>query len=518
MRECLYRVNRKRPKSTDPDVEKAKERISFVKNNLLSPDILDPKWFAIYNCYQFLLKQANAIDFDDLLVLSIELLRMSSVAREKVQSRWNYMLIDEYQDTNVAQYQMTKLLVEKHNNLFVVGDPDQSIYSWRGAQYKNIFNFEHDFPGAKVVALEQNYRSTNIILRAANSLIKKNGQRMDKSLWSALGEGELVRVVELDTEKKEARWIVSEIERHLKDNDVTSYNEVAILYRTNAQSRLFEDALMFSQLPYSIVKASSFYDRKEIRDVVSILRMLVSDNDFVAFERSVGIGASGFGDASVNRVLSCARNGNVFQCCLTGDIIGLGKKQQQALGEYVSKVLTLREMMPLLSVARLIEISIAKFNYLTVLKRTPETFVDRKENLDELVALAQEWSRSKESPTLSGFLEDLSLRSGAAENSNIPTIKLMTLHSSKGLEFDLVFIAGVEEGLMPHAASLGKDAYRIDEERRLCYVGMTRAKRLLCLSHVKMRTINVKASKRNPSRFLAEIPESCVRKSRIISR
>lgn len=496
-------------------LKKIRLQISSAKNDLLSSEEIknDSTLSEAYSLYQRKLKECNALDFDDLLYLPVKLLREQEAIRQIYQNRWTFVLIDEYQDTNLAQYTLTKILVEKHHNLFAVGDPDQSIYSWRGARYENILNFESDFPGAKVVTLDQNYRSTNTILQGANALIQKNSERYDKKLWSDLGEGSKIKIYVGQNEKQEALFVANQIVKHAS-NDLVAFDEVAIFYRTNAQSRPFEDVLLSRRIPYTIVGGISFYDRREVKDILAFLRMAVSNTDLISFLRTISIPRRGIGATLLEKLtLAAERRGvPIFTFCEEllahphfEPEIKLGSKQKEGLKNYIQLIHFLRNRKNSMKIYELISEAISEVGYLLYIQEDPETLQDRKENLDELIAKAAEWEEEHEEPSLPKFLEELALRSHVAQNTDLPSIKLMTLHNSKGMEFNLVFLVGMEEDLFPHI-NTKDDPKAIEEERRLCYVGMTRAKRYLYLCSTIYRYMWGTARLMRPSRFLKEIP------------
>jgi len=489
--------------------------ISAAKNDLIGPDAFkgDRLTQEAYSRYQTKLKECNALDFDDLLYLTVRLLQEDPSACNEYQNRWLFVLIDECQDTNHAQYTLAKILVEKNRNLFAVGDPDQSIYSWRGAKYQNILNFESDFPGAKVVTLDQNYRSTNRILAAANALISQNCDRYDKKLWSDLGEGAKIGLMIGQNERQEAEFAAEKIYRHMM-NDAISYDEIAVLYRTNAQSRAFEDAFLRRKIPYAIIGGLSFYDRREVKDLFAYLRMIVSNADLISFLRTVNLPRRGLGAAALEKIAAAAEMQKmpIFSFC--EELLShpgfcpelkLGTKQREGLQDYVKTIRRLRALRPSLKLHELIAETLEASRYLSYIQEDPETFQDRKENLDELMGKAAEWEEEQEDPTLIRFLEELSLRSTVQQESSLPAVKLMTLHNGKGLEFTLVFLVGLEEDLFPHI-NAKDDPKALEEERRLCYVGMTRAKRFLYLSSSLYRFMWGTPRLMRPSRFIKEIP------------
>lgn len=503
-------------------VKSIKHGISNAKNELKAPDQLDKPSFPsheftlfkdAYTMYQQKLKEYNALDFDDLLFQCVHLLKVSAKARELYQKRWSFLLIDEYQDTNAAQYTLTRLLVEKHHNLFVVGDPDQSIYSWRGANIHNILNFEKDFLNAKVVKLEQNYRSTNHILSAANSLIQHNESRYEKNLWSGLGDGEKVQIHISENEHEESKYVVEHILKHHKKG--LSLDKVVIFYRTNAQSRVFEDRLLREKIPYVIIGGISFYQRREIKDILSLLRMVNSETDFMSFSRTINLPKRGLGPTTIEKLkeYSEKRCIPILNFCRrlvanSGaiDDFKLSPKQLSGLKEYVALIDSIkRSHENKVFLKDLIKQAIEDSRYLDYLKEDQETFDDRKANLDELIRKAAEWEEEMQTLSLEHFLEELSLKSSSDESHHMQEcIRLMTLHNGKGLEFELTFVVGMEEELLPHINS--KDsAEALEEERRLCYVGMTRAKRYLYMTGSRYRLIWGTPRIMQPSRFLEEI-------------
>lgn len=492
--------------------KKVRHQISSSKNDMISPENADKEFSHIYQLYQQKLKECNALDFDDLLYLTVKLLKEHESIRDYYQKKWLFVLIDEYQDTNVAQYYLAKILVDKHKNIFAVGDPDQSIYSWRGARYQNILNFEQDFPGAKVVTLDQNYRSTNTILQASNALIQNNCDRYEKKLWSALGEGSKIGLFIGQNEKEEAAFVASKIFTHERDYPL---NQMAIFYRTNAQSRIFEDALLSRKIAYQIIGGLSFYQRREIKDILAFLKMLISNTDLISFLRTINLPKRGIGTGSLDKIVEAAAEQSIpiFTFCekiVNGSVVlKLGTKQKEGLRDYISIIHSLRNRLNSLVIHELISEMITSTRYLNYLHEDPETFQDRKENIDELIGKAAEWEEENSNGTLIQFLEELSLRTTKEESPHIPSVKLMTLHNSKGLEFDVVFLVGLEEDLLPHINSRD-DEKLVEEERRLCYVGMTRAKNILYLTSTTYRFMWGAARYMRPSRFLKEIPKEYI--------
>lgn len=509
-----------------------KSLISNAKNQLISPDKVDEseftssveQWFPkVYHLYQLKLKEYNAVDFDDLLYLTVKLLKENETVLEYYQSRWQFLLIDEYQDTNHAQYSLVKLLVEKTGNLFVVGDPDQSIYSWRGANIKNIMNFHTDYPGARVVRLEQNYRSRSNILKAANDLILNNENRYEKNLWSDLGEGEKLFVYIAGGELEETEFVTQQILLQKSKNHIR-FNDIVIFYRTNFQSRVFEDALLRKKIPYVIVGGISFYQRKEIKDILAFIRLIHSGSDFVAFSRTINLPKRGFGNTTLDKLRQAAEENGLSILALCEKLVDdtslplplkLSSKQKAALNDYLKAIHELRTISQQGSLSELVVSAIKQTHYLEYIKsEDKDTFDDRKANLEELVSKAAEWESLADEPSLAGFLEELSLKSTLDEvTESQDRISLMTLHNGKGLEFHVVFMVGMEEDLFPHANARGSyDA--LEEERRLCYVGMTRAKEYLYLSAAESRYLWGTSRYMRPSRFLTEIPGKYIKKVR----
>ncbi len=499
LKECMAACNQK-----DKLIKAVRAEISRAKNNLVEPE----EYGDIYKLYQSKLKEYNAVDFDDLLFLVVELFRSHSDILEKFQRRWKFILIDEYQDTNIAQHEIIKLLSSQHHNVFAVGDPDQSIYSWRGASIHNILNFEKDFPGARIVALEQNYRSRTTILNAANALIHHNPGQYEKKLWSTRGPGEKIGFFLCENEHAEADFVVQQLLKH-QMHDKIPLHECVIFYRTNFQSRLFEDKLLRQKIPYVIIGGLSIYQRREIKDIFSFLRIVLGGSDFISFSRTINLPRRGLGEATLTRLelLSAEKNLPIFNLCaaivLRQIDFKLSPKQFEGLKSYVDMILALREMVKAkVPLHTLITEAIDRSKYFDVLAEDPESFAERKENLAELVSKAAEY----EETTLAQFLEELTLRSSADEAEPLQdAVRLMTLHNGKGLEFTAVFLVGLEEDLFPHVNAKERPE-ALEEERRLCYVGMTRAKDFLYLSAAKSRFIWGTPRLMRPSRFLSEIP------------
>ncbi len=497
--------------------KETKEEISSLKNDLITPNEVrnNSQLQAIYALYQKKLKSCDALDFDDLLFLTVTLFKEHPTILIEYQNRWRFVLIDEYQDTNLSQYTITKMLVHKHQNLFAVGDPDQSIYSWRGAKYQNILNFEFDFQNATIITLNQNYRSTNLILQAANALISHNHKRYQKELWSSLGEGNKIGVCLALNERREAEFIVSRILQHAQERH--SLNDMAIFYRTNAQSRTFEDALLSRRINYTIIGGISFYERQEIKDILAYLKMVLSNADLIAFLRTINTPKRGLGAATLDKIVKAAAQEDIPILIFCEKLLEnpslnlkLSPKQKEALRSYLQLIHTLRNLQNHATLSELMRETITRSNYLAYLAEDPETAQDRKENVDELLSKAAEWEEENTEGSLPLFLEELSLRIPTPETADAPKIKMMTLHNSKGLEFDIVFLVGLEEDLLPHINSKD-DPEKFEEERRLCYVGMTRARKQLYISSARYRyTWGVERFMKT-SPFFFEIPSKYTR-------
>lgn len=503
------------------DSKAFKSAISREKNNMSSYEAIDPSCdkdlldhlSKVWKLYDERLRSFNAVDFDDLIYLPVKLFMENTAVLEKYQEHFQFLLVDEYQDTNNAQYQLIKLLAERHQNIFVVGDPDQAIYSWRGATMRHILSFEEDFPGAKVVRIEENYRSYETILEAANALILQNSHRYDKRLKGVRGKGELIQLFTADHEREEASFVADMLKKLHRSED-KSYGEMAVFYRTNFQSRALEDEFLSRAIPYTIVGGLSFYQRREIKDLIAYLKMAASDHDFIAFSRTINLPKRGIGQATLDKLKSFAELNkiSILESChraLQGEdsSLKLTPKQISGIREYLEFILKLRETAKKRSMEDLVDTAIHEGRYLEHLREERETYDDRKENLDALLGKAIEWDEMHEAGTLEQFLEELTLKSSLDETSSEEEkVKLMTLHNSKGLEFSHVFIIGLEEDLLPHANSRDSDD-ELEEERRLLYVGMTRAKDALYLTHALYRYLFGSLRTQRASRFIREIPK-----------
>lgn len=497
-------------------------RISNAKNALQDAaafarqagDFYEQKVADIYSRYEQKLQLNNALDFDDLLMLSIKLLQENKEVREKYQDRFDYLLVDEYQDTNHAQYLLTKFLAAKHRNICVVGDADQSIYGWRGADIQNILDFEKDYPDAKVIKLEQNYRSTQIILDAGNAVIENNTGRKPKNLWTENKSGADIIYFQAVDERDEARFVIEQLQ-NLQRTENKKLGDMAILYRTNTQSRIFEEMLIKSGISYNMVGGLKFYERKEIKDIIAYLRVIFNPADSLSLLRIINVPKRGIGDASLAKIqaYAAANNVSLFEAVSNAAAIdGLSSRFVSKLDDLAGIIFELMNLAGEAPVEDLIDRVLRDTGYLEELEneRTPQA-QSRIDNLHELISVAQEFAASEEENNLENFLAHVALVSDIDDTElGEDAITLMTLHSSKGLEFPVVFLVGMEEGLFPHARTL-MDETEIEEERRLCYVGITRAKEKLFLSSTKMRTIYGNTVTYPPSRFLQEIPARLVK-------
>jgi DNA helicase-2/ATP-dependent DNA helicase PcrA len=499
------------------------DHISAAKNQLIGPgeyrnrveSFYDQTVADVYDLYQRRLFAANAVDFDDLLMLTVDVLERFPEAKERWQKAFRYVLVDEYQDTNHAQYRLLQLLAEKHRNVCVVGDPDQSIYAFRGADIRNILEFERDFGDTTTIPLEQNYRSTNTILRAANAVISHNRERKPKNLWSDLGDGDPVRVMEVEDEHAEARFVASEV-AGLIDEGVNG-NEIAVFYRTNAQSRVLEDVLVRQEIPYQVIGGPRFYERAEVKDLIAYLQVIDNPFDAVSLQRIANRPRRGIGDASLARLQSYADNHglSLWEALAFPEEAGLGPAQARAVAGLQTLLQSLQAGALELAVDELVERTLDRSGYLAALEaeRTIEA-QGRVENLQELVGVAQEYQASAPEPNLSTFLQEISLFSDQdALRDQQSLVTLMTLHNAKGLEFEAVFMIGMEEGVFPHSRSLEENS--LEEERRLAYVGMTRAQARLTLTHASARALYGNRNYNLPSRFLDELPQEELHRERL---
>ncbi|HBY83190.1 DNA helicase PcrA [Staphylococcus sp.] len=493
--------------------------ISNLKNELKTPedaqkeanDFHSQMVATVYKGYQRQLSRNEALDFDDLIMTTINLFERVPEALEYYQNKFQYIHVDEYQDTNKAQYTLIKLLANKFKNLCVVGDSDQSIYGWRGADIQNILSFEEDYPDAKTIFLEQNYRSTKTILNAANEVIKNNTERKPKGLWTANTGGDKINYYEATTERDEAEYVVREIMKHQRNGK--KYSDMAILYRTNAQSRVLEETFMKSNIPYTMVGGQKFYDRKEIKDLLSYLRVIANSNDDISLQRIINVPKRGVGPSSVEKIQTYAVQNNISMFDALGevDFIGLSKKVTQECIPFYEMIQNLIKEQEFLEISEIVEEVLVKSGYRDMLDRE-QTLESRSrlENLDEFMSVPKDYEENTplEEQSLINFLTDLSLVADIDEADTESGVTLMTMHSAKGLEFPIVFIMGMEESLFPHIRAIkSDDDHEMEEERRICYVAITRAEETLYITNATTRMLFGRSQSNMPSRFLKEIPE-----------
>jgi DNA helicase II / ATP-dependent DNA helicase PcrA len=520
VKQCLEQLERDPKRFTPRGIL---SQISNQKNQLIGPaefasrvaSFYDQTVADVYEMYQKRLFAANAVDFDDMLYLTVDVLERFPEAKEKWQKAFRYVLVDEYQDTNHAQYRLLQLLAETHSNVFAVGDPDQSVYGFRGADIRNVLEFEKDFPGARSIALEQNYRSTNNILQASNAVIRNNRERKDKNLWSELGEGEPVRVVEVEDEHSEARYVAAEIAMLVEEG--YSGKEIAVFYRTNAQSRVLEDVLVRQGIAYQVIGGPRFYERAEVKDLVAYLQVIDNPFDALSLLRVANRPRRGIGDSTLAKLMTFADQAEItlWDAMDRADQAGVGTAPQKALASFRTMIQSLMSAAQEYEVPELIERVLEQSGYVEALEaeRTIES-QGRVENLQELVSLAREWQEQNTEPTLSAFLQEVSLYSDQDTiRGESSLVTLMTLHNAKGLEYRAVYLIGMEEGIFPHSRSIEEQG--VEEERRLAYVGMTRAMEKLTLMHASSRMLYGGRSYNLPSRFLDELPDANIRRERL---
>ena len=514
-------------RKVDVDTKVFKERsllsaISSAKNEMILPDEFElnaggdfakMKIAKVYREYEAQMRANNALDFDDLLVKTVQLLQTQPDVLESYQERFRYIMVDEYQDTNTVQFQLVSLLAGKYKNLCVVGDDDQSIYKFRGANIRNILDFEHEFPDAKVIKLEQNYRSTGNILNAANSVIANNRGRKEKSLWTENGEGELIRLRQFDTAFDEADFIGEDIKSAVRQGG--SYNDSAVLYRTNAQSRLLEEKFIAMNIPYKIVGGVNFYARREIKDLLAYLKTIDNGRDDVAVRRIINVPKRGIGLTTINRIQESATERGIgfYEALLApGLIAGVGRSATK-LDSFAALIEYFKTLAEEMNITDLLQEVIEKTGYIESLEnKDKEEAKTRKENIEELISKAATYEEScqdkDEKATLSGFLEEVALVADIDSlDEDQEYVVLMTLHSAKGLEFPCVYLAGMEDGLFPGYMSINAgDREELEEERRLCYVGITRAEQELTLTSARRRMVHGETQYNPMSRFVKEIP------------
>lgn len=515
VKDCLKKLNLDDKQFTPRSVLGT---ISSAKNVLMdakafaakASDFYEQKVADVYAMYQEKLRENNAVDFDDLLFLAVRLLQENKEVREKYQSRFQYILVDEYQDTNHAQYALTKILAARWRNICVVGDADQSIYAWRGADIRNIIDFTRDYPDAASIKLEQNYRSTKTILHAANAVIDNNESRPKKTLWTENPTGNKIIHYQAQTEHDEADYIAGVIyNRHEISHE--PYGDMAILFRTNAQSRVLEEKLMRYAIPYTMVGGTKFYDRKEIKDVLAYLRLLYNPEDSLSLTRIINVPKRNIGATTMEHVAAYAEAQGIslFEALSSTDEIPVTKRAKASLENFAAMIFDLLNDIEGKDVLSLIETVIKQTGYGDMLDKEAEhdpQGESRKENVGEFLSVAKDYMDSNPEGNLQDFLENVALVSDVDDfESSDSKVTLMTLHAAKGLEFPVVFLTGLDEGLFPHSRTL-MDPAQVEEERRLAYVGITRAERQLYVTNAVTRTMYGRISAYMPSRFLAEIP------------
>ena len=506
--------------------------ISHAKDELISPeeyeldtmgDYNKKKAAAVYKEYQSVMRKNNAVDFDDLIVKTVELFRNCPDVLDYYQERFLYIMVDEYQDTNTAQFELIRLLASKHRNLCVVGDDDQSIYKFRGANIRNILDFEQVYPDAKVIKLEQNYRSTQTVLDAANAVIHNNRGRKDKALWTDRGEGERLHFKQFENAYEEAEYITGDIKHKSRDGEV-QYRDCAVLYRTNAQARILEEKFVLAGIPYDVVGGTNFYARREIKDLLAYLKTIDNGRDDIAVRRIINVPKRGIGATTLTRVQDYALEHDLsfYDALRQADQITSIGKSYVKLQPFVSMIQVFRAKLPHITLEELITDIIETTKYVETLEASDEEDAEaRIENIDELISKIVTYEANTDEPTLGGFLEEVALVADidrVSESDN--KVLLMTLHSAKGLEFSHVYLAGMEDGVFPGYMTItSDDAAEMEEERRLCYVGITRAKDDLTLTCAKQRMIRGETQYNAVSRFVREIPAELMdQKAPVIKR
>jgi len=517
IKECLKELNLNEKnfpmRAVSAEISKAKDMLltpdKFYDRNM--HDMRKRKLADIYRLYQQKLQKNNAMDFDDILYKTVELFELNPDILQYYQNKFKYIMVDEYQDTNFSQYTLIRLLARQHKNLCVVGDDDQSIYSWRGADIGNILNFEKDFPGAKVIKLEQNYRSTQVILDAANSVIRNNSARKNKRLWTENGEGRSIIFHNAMDEWGEANFIMDEVERMMAEEN-RQLGDFAILYRTNAQSRVLEEACMSHGLPYRIVGGFKFYDRKEVKDIIGYLRVIQNPDEDLSLKRIINIPKRGIGNTTLEAITQHARTtgDSMFGALLEVDSIAhVSTKAKKGIKEFVKIMSDLMSIAETERVSKLVKEVLERTGYLSELEKDgDEESQSRAENIKELLSATLEYEEKNENATLPDFLEQMALMSDIdrVEDGKAALI-MMTLHSAKGLEYPFVFISGMEEGVFPSQRSYFEEK-QMEEERRLMYVGITRAEIRLYLTAAFERTIFGNTTYNTVSQFVKEIPKA----------
>ena len=485
-----------------------RNKISSIKSDMLSDSEIDNYFSSgndviikeVFYEYQRILRQNNSVDFDDLLLLPVRMFIEHKDILESYQDKFKYILVDEYQDTNEVQYKLSKLLASKYKNIFVVGDPDQSIYMFRGANFRNILNFERDYKNAKVIPLEENYRSTNTILEAANSVIKNNKERKEKNLWSSKGDGCKIKYLRAYDGRHEIQLVLDEIKELYREG--YSYSDISVLYRTNAQARLVEEMFLKSNVPYKVVGSYYFYNRKEIKDLICYLRLILNKDDEISLRRVINVPKRGIGEATLKRLESLARGQGISM------FEAMSKGKELAFKELILDLINDSEN---LSLTDLIEEILSKTGIREEYESTKSLENElRLDNLEEFKSITKTFEDRTGSVSLEDFLEEISLVADMSEHQEKNDgVTLMTMHSAKGLEFKVVFLVGMEDGIFPHQNAFF-ESQGLEEERRLCYVGITRAKEKLFLSNAKRRILYGKDVINPPSRFIAEIDDSLI--------
>lgn len=523
IKECIKEMDLDREKFRESSVLAT---ISHLKDKMISPDTYINENYSnyylrnvgeLYALYQKKLKQNNALDFDDLIIKAVELLNAASEVADYYQRKFQYVFVDEFQDTNSSQYVLIKILTRKYKNICVVGDPDQSIYGWRGADITNILNFEKDFENTTTILLEQNYRSTKNILNVANNIIENNKARMEKALWTENEEGNKVVVERLLDEKEEAEFVARKIEELLEEG--YSLNDMAILYRTNAQSRPFEQSLHQRGIRYKLVGGVKFYDRKEIKDIIAYLRVIQNPADDISLKRIINVPKRGIGKSTIEKLEQAAseKNENMYNILAEVDSVkGISTRAKNSINNFVDLINSFRALSETMSVDDFIEHVVYKIGYIEELEKEGTIEAQsRLENIKEFISVALDFVVSKPEGTLEDFLANISLLSDVDKTEDVEnSVTMLTAHSAKGLEFPVVFLVGMEEGLFPIARAL-EDDLELEEERRLCYVAVTRAEEKLFITFTRIRTIYGRTGYSEASRFLREIPEELIESSTI---
>lgn len=529
IKECLKDLNLDakyyNPNAIQNAISNAKNQLLGVKamaRDAAANSIFDQKTAEIYELYTKKLRQNNALDFDDLLMIAVLLLEEHEDIRQKYQRRFKYILVDEYQDTNNAQYQLTRLLAAEHHNICVVGDADQSIYGWRGADIRNIMDFEKDYPEAVTIKLEQNYRSTKVILAAANAVIEHNVMRKKKELWTQNATGDKITCYTAYNGKDEASFIATAIDKQRTIFNA-NYSDMAVLYRTNAQSRVIEETFLRLGVPYTIIGGLKFYDRKEIKDIMAYLRLIYNPLDDVSLMRIINVPRRGVGAGTLAKITDfAADNGlNAFDVIANQDLLeqipGIAARIKKPLELFATSIIKLMGYQTNMGIGDFVERILDETGYLAELKADDDPqAVSRIENLEEFVGMAREFEKTEVNPTMDDFLARLALVADI-DNADMDDdrVVLMTMHTAKGLEFPIVFMVGMEEGIFPHTRSLGDDNL-LEEERRTCYVGITRAEKKLYMTNALKRNIYGEDYTFVPSRFLSEIPDEY--KDKLVAR